>query len=206
MYKLYLLLMLLVAANACSDEKKGFTWTRGSGSLALSISDSAGAEHLLWRYNFQPGMKPYFHPLHAPDGTLLTAESPSDHAWHLGLWFCWKYINGLNYWEYQGDPKLALSEGMTNLKKVKVQTRSDGSAEIRMWIDYHPWDKPDSLVLKEYRLTTVSAPAKDGSYRIDFKHSFTAETDVLLDRTPVQTEPNGVTWGGYAGLSIRFNQ
>jgi hypothetical protein len=29
---------------------------------------------------------------------------------------------------------------------------------------------------------------------------------VILDRTPVQTEPGGRTWGGYAGLSVRFSQ
>jgi hypothetical protein len=35
---------------------------------------------------------------------------------------------------------------------------------------------------------------------------FTAITDVVLDRTPPQTSPNGVSWGGYAGLSMRFDQ
>ena len=36
---------------------------------------------------------------------------------------------------------------------------------------------------------------------------FTPVTDeVILDRTPVQTEPDGKSWGGYAGLSIRFSQ
>ena len=31
-----------------------------------------------------------------------------------------------------------------------------------------------------------------------------AEADVLLDRTPIVGEPNGVAWGGYAGLSFRL--
>lgn len=34
---------------------------------------------------------------------------------------------------------------------------------------------------------------------------FTAgDTDVLLDRTPIQGEPKGVSWGGYAGFSLRL--
>ena len=30
--------------------------------------------------------------------------------------------------------------------------------------------------------------------------------EVVLDRTPIEGEPEGKSWGGYAGLSIRFNQ
>jgi hypothetical protein len=40
-------------------------------------------------------------------------------------------------------------------------------------------------------------------YQLDFKAI--ADT-VLLDRTPIIGEPDGKSWGGYAGLSIRFNQ
>ena len=35
---------------------------------------------------------------------------------------------------------------------------------------------------------------------------FVPLVDVVLDRTPVQTNASGVTWGGYAGLSMRFDQ
>jgi hypothetical protein len=30
--------------------------------------------------------------------------------------------------------------------------------------------------------------------------------NVILDRTPTQKEPDGRSWGGYAGLSVRFSQ
>ena len=29
----------------------------------------------------------------------MTADRPPDHIWHHGLWFSWKFINKVNYWE-----------------------------------------------------------------------------------------------------------
>jgi hypothetical protein len=59
------------------------------------------------------------------------------------------------------------------------------------------------LVLRERRKITVSAPDADGVYHIDWTATFTAGAkDVILDRTPPQEQ----SWGGYAGLSIRFAQ
>jgi len=163
-------------------------------------------EFLLWKLNFNPELKPFFHPLCSPDGTLLTAEAPADHLWHLGQWFCWKFINKLNYWEYTGDPKKAVSEGRTSLRSTKIRTIRNGKASIVMKLEYYPWDQPDKVVMKESRRILVSAPCKDGSYSIDYDMIFTPVTDVFLDRTPVQTNAGGVTWGGYAGLSMRFDQ
>ena len=42
---------------------------------------------------------------------------------------------------------------------------------------------------------------------IDYEYIFNPLIDeVILDRTPIEGEPEGKSWGGYAGLSIRFNQ
>jgi hypothetical protein len=42
---------------------------------------------------------------------------------------------------------------------------------------------------------------------MDYDMQFSAVADsVTLDRTPISGEPEGQSWGGYAGLSIRFNQ
>jgi hypothetical protein len=63
------------------------------------------------------------------------------------------------------------------------------------------------VVMEEERSLHISPPFPDGSYYIDEEHLFSALSDnVLLDRTPITGEPGGQSWGGYAGLSIRFNQ
>ena len=42
---------------------------------------------------------------------------------------------------------------------------------------------------------------------MDYKMRFKSTGEnVLLDRTPILGEPEGKSWGGYAGLSLRFNQ
>jgi hypothetical protein len=59
--------------------------------------------------------------------------------------------------------------------------------------------------MTERREVCVSAPEEDGSYHFDWTCTFTAgEQDVKLDRTPLEGEPGGQPWGGYAGLSVRL--
>ena len=51
----------------------------------------------------------------------------------------------------------------------------------------------------------VSPPQADGAYCLDWTMVFTALTEVVLDRTPLPSEPGGKVWGGYAGLSARLS-
>jgi hypothetical protein len=59
--------------------------------------------------------------------------------------------------------------------------------------------------MTEKRVVDMSAPDDQGTYHSDWTCTFTAgERDVILDRTPLEGEPGGKPWGGYAGLSVRF--
>jgi hypothetical protein len=172
------------------------SWRKTEHALAL-----LNGTNMVWQIIADPAQgKPYFHPLATPGGTLLTDLRPSDHPWHRGLWFSWKYINGLNYWEE--DRQTHQSEGATELVKAKLQPHADGSAELNFSISYHPWNAP--AVLTEQRTVEVSAPAS-GSYEIKWMAEFTAVTNVTLARKPLLGEPDGASWGGYAGLSLRLN-
>jgi type 1 glutamine amidotransferase len=163
----------------------------------------------IWQFNFNNRYgRPYFHPVSASDA-ILTCVDPPDHPWHLGLWFCWKYINEINYWEFLDDYKTERtgyrSAGLTEINDIRLKNNDDHSAMIEMNISYHP--DGGETVLTEKSLITVSAPSDNGSYYIDYDNSYTAiSEELVLDRTPVQTEPGGRTWGGYAGLSVRFSQ
>ena len=187
-----------------SQVKDQFHWNQTDTSLTLS-----NHSEIVWRYNYNNRLgKPYFHPL-TVNHSDLTCVSPPDHPWHLGLWFSWKFINGVNYWEYLNNFKSSetgyKSEGITEIVKNKIIANLDFSSDIRMEFNYHPINgKP---VLKEERNLHVSSPFPDGSYYIDEEHLFRSLTDsVLLDRTPITGEPGGQSWGGYAGISIRFSQ
>jgi len=177
------------------------------GSLSWQKTDTTFAllnnERILWQYNFNNRYgKPYFHPVFV-NRNRMTCLSPDDHPWHLGQWFSWKYINGLNYWEYiRGTLE---SEGITGITNIETLQNDDHSARIIMDIDYHPPE--EAPVMKEQRIINIMPPGKDGSIRMDYDMTFEAVADsVLLDRTPIMGEPGGQSWGGYSGLSIRFNQ
>ena len=180
-------------------KKPGYDWRQTDSSLALLNRDK-----VVWQLNFDKKEgKPCFHPVGLVDGTELTWLRPADHRWHRALWFSWKFINGVNYWEE--DPATGLSPGRTEVAEVKVVPHDDFSAHIVMNLRYHPAAK--STVMTEMRVITVSAPDVNGRYRIDCYSLFTAgEKDVLLSRTPIPGEQGGKDWGGYAGLSVRMAQ
>ena len=152
-----------------------------------------------WQLNYKKAEgKPYFHPVCLPDGRPLTWLRPADHKWHRAIWFSWKHINGLNYWE---ENKQGLSQGRTEVVDLKHKRGKDGATHITMDLTHYPPGKPP--VLTERRSITVTMPDSDKCYRMDWQSVFTAgEKEVLLDRTKTKPE-GGPAWGGYAGLSYR---
>ncbi|MFA5818277.1 MAG: DUF6807 family protein [Bacteroidales bacterium] len=190
-------------------------WEQSDTTLGLMNNSD-----IIWQYNFNNRFhKPYFHPVTVKNSSL-TCPSPPDHPWHLGLWFSWKFINGVNYWEYLNDFKWNeyqmeigrrveetgyKSAGITELQKIDVLKNSDFSADVRMELQYHP--AGGDAVMTEKRNIHVSPPFSNGSYFTDHENIFNPLIDeVVLDRTPIEGEPGGSYGGGYAGLSIRFNQ
>ena len=175
-----------------------FSWQRTDTTFALFRG-----KELVWQYNFNTKHgKPFFHPVYTGNNRI-TCLSPDDHLWHLGQWFCWKYINGVNYWEYINGTYD--SEGITEIRKIDFYPGPDYSAEIKLEIVYHP--VKGEIVLSEFQTISISPPQQNGNIMMDYQFDFKAIADtVLLDRTPIIGEPDGKSWGGYAGLSIRFNQ
>ena len=181
-----------------------FRWAQSDTTLGLMNN-----QDIMWQYNFNNRFgKPYFHPV-AVNYSTLTCLSPPDHPWHLGLWFSWKFINGVNYWEYLNDFKSEetgyKSAGVTRVKKTGILKNADFSSDIRMELEYFPADS--NIVMNEKRIIHISRPTDDGSYYMDNEFIFEPLVDeVVLDRTPVEGEPEGQSWGGYSGLSVRFSQ
>ena len=168
-------------------------WTTGEGTATLSDGGKP-----VWTFHYgSDATKPYFHPLALPGGSPMTCFRPPDHIWHCGLWFSWKFINGVNYWEE--DKVTGKPAGITSWSNVVVETRPDFSARITMDLRYAPPAR--AAVLTERRVIDLSPPAADGTYTIDWTASFTAGADpVELAATPVNPAR---TTGGYGGLIWR---
>lgn len=169
----------------------------------------------LWRYDYGSKPKSFFHPLCTPKGFCLSLFEPSDHVWHRGLWFTFKFVNGENFWEESAP----FGTQQTPVPPTVVH-HGDGSFQ---WISQLEWQRPNGAgrVLHETRQITYR-PLGDDSYALDWEVSLGGERerlnfydadlgqqsvsmmrgggDVLLDRTPF------TTWGGYGGLTMRGNR
>jgi len=179
-----------------------FSWQDTDTSIALFNQGE-----LVWQYNYNTIKgKSFFHPVNINNSTL-TWLSPEDHPWHLGIWHSWKYINGVNYWEYDRSDGIAPFNflGITEVRNIKVEKSEDFSCKFLLDIYYHEKDGPD--LMKEQRTISVSAPEDNGQFMISYQMKLKALADqVELNRTPLPHEENGQSWGGYAGLSVRFSQ
>jgi hypothetical protein len=172
-------------------------WETTTNDTALALINQTNGQPV-WRVVCDPSQpKPYVYPLATLEGAGLTANSPADHPWHHSLWFSWKYINGINYWEAEGTATNQ-NLGRTLIQSTSFRRGQDFSARVQMTIAYAPQGQP--AVLREVRTLNFSAPRPDGSYCVDWDQAFTVgDQAITLDRTP----PTG-TSGGYAGLSLRF--
>lgn len=177
---------------------------RGSETRIFSTNDVTGAlsmhvnGKLCWTYHptSEEG-KPYFHPLNIPGTeTELTWYRPGDHRWHLGFWFSWKFINGINFWE--PDAKAVRKvEGW-----ISTYDHKTGVFQTTALLTYHGKGVP---LLHEKRITTVTT-TKAGDYTIDWDATFTApQGPVTFSSAKPGKNKNGI-WssGGYAGLMWRF--
>ena len=150
----------------------------------------------VWKFNIaNRENKPFVHPLCLPDGRCFTDARPKDHPWHLGLWFCWKYINGLNYWEPRRPAAGNLfPDGMTVVRNFKIVPKG-GACDVRLSMWYGPRAEPGKVLLEEERTVKFSAPDAKGGYKIRSTHVFTARDNVKFNcRRPV----------GYGGFSLRM--
>ncbi|TWT83612.1 Trehalose utilization [Planctomycetes bacterium CA13] len=186
-----------VQGAASAAEHPKLEWKELDDSVALFSN-----AQVVWQFNYANDQnKAYFHPIAMPGGPTLTWDQPPDHVWHHGLWFSWKYLNRVNYWETNRET--GKPDGRTAWSNVDVVKRPDFSATISMNLDFI--DPEGTTVMTGKRTVEISAPDPSGSYHLDWTCHLTAgDNDVTLDRTPPPHQADGKPWGGYAGLSVRF--
>ena len=180
-------------ATAGAPAHPQYQWDRQPGQ---SLSLGAGEKTLLSCHFGAEGGFPYFHPVATPEGVPLTALAPPDHVWHRGIWFSWKYLNGVNYWDWAGR-KNGVPDGLTQPDGKETVKIGPEGASLAMGLRYSSGDRS---VLSERRKISIGVPRDDGSYTMDWRLVFTAAgEDVVFERTPPAKAP----WGGYGGLSFR---
>lgn len=196
LYSYFFLLGILSVLGSCGFGSTGSDWQWQQTDKSFAVVNREN--RVVWKLNFDTGQdKPYFHPLRTPKGHNLTLERPKDHPWHRGLWFSWKDINGVNYWEE--DPDKGVAEGRSVIKSVNIEKHKNFSAKITLHISYEEKGIPQ---IEEKRVVEIGSPQDRGEYTIQFHQSFEILEDIRL-YLEKPAKHGGVEWGGYAGLSFR---
>jgi hypothetical protein len=150
--------------------------------------------------------KPVLYPVHAANGTIVTRGfpldtqpgDPTDHPHHIGVWFTFENVNGLDFWNnsYAIPKEKKYLYGW--IKTDKILETSGGSKGI---LSYHAnWTNQQNKVLLEEttrlefsgtghqriidRVTVLTADttvlftdAKDGLYGLRLAHALQIPTD-----------------------------
>lgn len=172
-----------------------------AGATSAAVSNAGG--RLLAVYQWEAKRRhAFFHPLYSAGGNApLTCFAPWDHCWHRGLWWSWKYINGVNFWEQMHDD--GRGEGRSLVTAHCAAERGDGVIEITETVALQSFDSGATLVQEARRLLLLPAlAAVPGAWAIEWNSTSTALVDCEFAATPYPETP----WGGYAGLNFRPNR
>lgn len=128
---------------------------------------------------------------------IVTNHAPFDHRWHHGIWWSWKFINDVNFWEdHPGFGGTRNGLGRAHVTSHAARATSGGGILINEDVEWIP-DADDTSLLSEKR--SISVTLHEQSWLMDWTHSFVAQQDLTFAAVPYPE----VSWGGYAGLNYR---
>jgi hypothetical protein len=129
--------------------------------------------------------KPVLYPLRSADGTLVTRGfplaprpgDPTDHPHHIGLWFNFENLNGLDFWNNSYAIPSAKKSGYGWIRTDKILETKDGTKGI---LAYHAnWtDQQKQVILEEQTRFEFSGNAQERI--IDRVTTLTADKDALF--------------------------
>jgi len=106
----------------------------GTGTVDVAID---GKPFMTFHHG-QQWPKPFFSPVRASDGTILTRaiENPKDHPHHKGIWLSVDEVNGVKFWAEKGkivnqSVKIVKASGSPVVMRVVNEWQGeDGGAEV----------------------------------------------------------------------------
>jgi hypothetical protein len=112
--------------------------------------------------------KPVLYPIYAPDGQLVTRGfplasrpgEPTDHPHHIGLWFTYENVNGLDFWNnsYAIPAEKKNMYGWIKLRKI---TKTESGRNAMLGYSANWVNQKNHVLLKEYTDFIFSANASE---------------------------------------------
>lgn len=146
------------------------------------LIDGQSFTSLLYPDNLE---KPILYPLKTASGITLTRGFPlnnagnerTDHPHHVGLWFNYESVNGLDFWNNSYKIPAAKKANYGWIRNVKVTTIKDGSKSGTLAYAAN-WEKQDKTVLLKEQTSFVFSGTEDRR-TIDRSTTLTAQKDTV---------------------------
>lgn len=190
-----LVLAAALGAPAAALARPGLDAVLGPEGVTITDSDQPVLFYRTRpaRPSTEPGRLNYVHPLHAPDGTILTEDAAADFPEQRGLFWAWRQVR-------LGERTVADGWGMNGLTYVVKQTRfggdggETGAALLTVELDWVVSSGPE-LVFVAHETTRVHVlPLKAGARRIEFDTAITP----LVDGLSLGGSDDAKGYGGFA--------
>lgn len=139
---------------------------------AETISVFRNGTELLLTQNVKSKIRPYIHPITAPDGNgVLTEFSPAHHKHQTGLYWGLKKVNGRDYFmNWQGD----------YWRRISARAIEANGPKVKWQMAYDLLDEKGGAILTETQ--TWSMHETDGKFFLDLEWRGEAKTDVTLEK------------------------
>lgn len=140
-----------------------------NGTLSIFRS---GNENPILVQNTRGGVRPYIHPIVAPDGEgVLTEYRPKHHLHQTGLYWGLKLVNGRDYFmNWEAD----------YWRRVSARVIEAKGKEVKWQTVYHLLDEKENPILTETQ--TWSMKEHEGKYILDLEWKGEAKTVVTLGK------------------------
>jgi len=185
MNKVILSAMMLLAipflmCTASAENKVELTKIPGENRVEVMID---GREFT--SYWWHPTIfKPVLYPVRTAKGTTLTRNYPpmpneaDDHPHHVGVWFNYGNVNGLDFWNNSGAISAERKPEFGSIRHRKIKTMKSGKQGVLVvvcdWVD----NDGKVLLVEE---TTFTFRGEGDLRIIDREAKLTAKTDVSFD-------------------------
>ncbi|GJM28270.1 MAG: hypothetical protein DHS20C17_09050 [Cyclobacteriaceae bacterium] len=177
------------------ENSLGFQITKSDSTITIYRS---GSQSPLLVQNAKPGMRPYLHPIMAPDGVgSLTELAPGHHKHQTGLYWGFTRVNGgqapidtVKKWFYRDDTPEPIKAQIGRdyfhnfdekyWKRVSASVLVPEGEEVSWQTVYHMLDERGSPVMKETQKWTLKE--KNGKLLIALEWNGTALENITVNQ------------------------
>jgi hypothetical protein len=169
----FLLITSVLLLDCASPDRQGSTRSlilkHDDETIAAYRSDGSGP---LLVQNAKEGIRPYIHPVIAPDGKgELTEFSPAHHKHQTGLYWGLKQVNGRDFFmNWRED----------HWRKVSSEVIDEKGFRVKWKTVYDILDENDSTVLTEKQTWTLAE--EEGAFLLDLSWEGTARQNVTMGK------------------------